>query len=86
MIEIFGKPACPQCDEAKMICENRGLKYTYKQIEQDFSREELFEQFPEARTFPQIKAQGVVVGGLTEFKTYLEQTISGSTEGNFNDY
>lgn len=83
MIEIFGKPSCPQCDEAKTICETRGLDYEYKQIDQDFTREELFEQFPEARTFPQIRTRGVIIGGLTEFKTYIEQTISGSTEGQF---
>jgi glutaredoxin 3 len=81
MIEIYGKPACPQCEEAKTICEIRGLSYTYLQVEKDFTREQLFEQFPQARTFPQVKANGVVVGGINEFKDYIEQTYIGSTEG-----
>jgi len=81
MIEIYGKPACPQCDKAKAICEMRGLEYDYKLVDVDFTKEELFEQFPTARTFPQIKVNGEAVGGCDDFVQYLEDTNSGSTEG-----
>lgn len=81
MIEIYGKPACPQCEEAKTICEIRELSYTYLEVDRDFSREQLFEQFPQARTFPQIKVNGAVVGSISDFKDYIEQTYIGSTEG-----
>ena len=37
----------------------------------DFSREELFEQFPTARTFPQIKIDGKVIGGWDAFKAVV---------------
>jgi glutaredoxin-related protein len=47
----------------------------------DFTRDELFEQFPTARTFPQVKSEGEVIGGINEFKEYYEQTHSGSAEG-----
>lgn len=81
MIEIFGKPACPQCDKAKTICEMRELTYEYKLVDVDFTKEELFEQFPTARTFPQIKVNGVAVGGCDDFEQYLHDTNTGSTEG-----
>jgi glutaredoxin len=58
MIEIYGKPACPYCEKAKS----------------DFTREELFEQFPTARTFPQIKINEKVVGGYEQLVTYIEET------------
>ena len=58
MIEIDGKPACPHCDQAKRICEQRELKYKYFQLDTDFTREEVLEMFPGARTFPQIKVNG----------------------------
>ena len=74
MIEIYGKPQCPHCDAAKRLCETRGLKYTYKQLGADFTREEVLELFPGARTFPQIKVGGTSIGGYDKLGTYLEET------------
>jgi glutaredoxin 3 len=72
MIKIYGKPQCPFCDRAKALCEQKGYEYTYKQLDVDFTREELFEQFPTARTFPQITAHGEYIGGFTELQTWSE--------------
>ena len=72
MIKIYGKPQCPFCDRAKALCEQKGYEYTYKQLDVDFTREELFEKFPNARTFPQITAHGEYVGGFTELQTWSE--------------
>lgn len=74
MIEIWGKPQCPYCDAAKRLCETRGLAYTYKQLGVDFERDEVLSEFPGARTFPQIKVQGVAIGGYDKLGTYLEET------------
>lgn len=74
MIEIYGKPMCPFCDKAKNLCENRGFKYTYKSLGTDYSKEELLEMFPGARTVPQIVINGEKVGGFDGFTKYLEET------------
>jgi glutaredoxin 3 len=74
MIEIWGKPACPYCDRAKLLCENRKLKYVYKQLDVDFTRDEIFQEFPEAKTFPQIKINGTKIGGFDKLNSYLEET------------
>ena len=74
MIEIYGKPACPHCDQAKRICEQRELEYKYFQLDTDFTREEVLEMFPGARTFPQIKVNGTSIGGKDQLSTYLEET------------
>jgi glutaredoxin len=74
MIEIYGKPACPHCDQAKRICEQRELEYKYFQLDTDFTREEVLEMFPGARTFPQIKVSGKSIGGKDQLVTYLEET------------
>ena len=63
MIEIFSKPACPYCVKARSLCEQQGYKFEYKMLDEDFTREELFEQFPTARTFPQIRIDGHAIGG-----------------------
>jgi glutaredoxin len=74
MIEIWGKPACPYCEKAKRLCESRNLKYVYKQLDVDFTRDEIFEEFPEAKTFPQIKINGTRIGGYDKLGIYLEET------------
>jgi len=72
MIEIYGKTQCPYCDMAKQLCQQEKLDYSYKQLNVDFTREQLFEIFPEARTFPQIKIDGHAIGGYTELKEHIE--------------
>ena len=74
MIEIWGKPACPHCEAAKRTCEKYGLKYVYKQLDVDFTRDEVLETFPGARTFPQIIVGGTKIGGYDKLTTYLEET------------
>ena len=71
IIEIWGKPDCIFCTRAKRICESRGLDYTYKQYGEDFTKEEILAEFVGATTFPQIKIDGVPVGGYTEFKDLI---------------
>ena len=72
MIEIWSKPACPYCVKAKNLCEQQGYDYEYFQLDVDFTREELFEKFPTARTFPQITAHDEYVGGFTELQSWSE--------------
>ena len=74
MIEIYGKPMCPFCDKAKKLCETRGFDFTYKSLGTDYTREELMEQFPNARTVPQIVINGEKIGGYDQFTQYLDDT------------
>ena len=60
--------------KAKALCETRGYKFEYLTLGEDFTREELFEQFPTARTFPQIKVHSEVVGGYEGLLRYIELT------------
>ena len=74
MIEIWGKPNCPHCEQAKRFCENNLLDYTYKLLNVDFTREEVLEMFPGARTFPQIKVGDTKIGGFDKLPSYIEDT------------
>jgi glutaredoxin len=71
-IEIYGKTFCPYCDKAKALCEREGYEYSYKELDKDFSRDEFFNIFPTARTFPQIKIDGSDVGGYTELEVWSQ--------------
>ena len=74
MIEIYGKPDCPYCVKAKQLCEGYNLAYNYHEVGKELTREELLEQFPNARTVPQIVVGGNKIGGYDEFVTYIEET------------
>ena len=37
-------------------------------LDVDFSREDMIDRFPSARTFPQITINGELIGGYTEFE------------------
>jgi glutaredoxin len=50
------------------------LPFKYFQLDTDFTREEVLEMFPGARTFPQIKVSGKSIGGKDQLVTYLEET------------
>ena len=71
-VEIYSKPQCPFCVQAKALAEREGHELTYKMLDEDFTREQLFETFPTARTFPQIIVDGEKIGGFTEFKALVD--------------
>jgi glutaredoxin 3 len=72
IVEIYSKPQCPYCVQAKALAEREGHELTYKMLDEDFDRETLMETFPGARTFPQIIVDGEKIGGFTEFKALVD--------------
>ena len=75
IIEIYSKENCPYCVQAETLCKQNATLIDYKKfmLDEDFTREELFEKFPTARTFPQITIDGESIGGYTEFEAYLRE-------------
>ena len=71
-VEIYSKPQCPFCVQAKSLAEREGHELIYKMLDEDFDRETLMETFPGARTFPQIIVDGEKIGGFTEYKALVE--------------
>ena len=49
----------------------KNLDYDYKSLGKDFSAEEMFELFPNAKTFPQIKIDGKSIGGYDQLVLHL---------------
>ena len=70
-IEIFSKTNCLFCDKAKITLQKHNP--IIHMLDQDFSREEFFKKFPNARTFPQIIINKEHVGGYAELKKWLEK-------------
>ena len=69
---VWSKYHCPYCDQAKALLSQRGIEFEEKKIGDGYTREDLLEAVPTARTVPQIFLDGELVGGFTELKKRLE--------------
>jgi len=78
---VWSKYNCPYCDQAKALLTQRNIAYEERKIGDGYTREELLEAVPTARTVPQIFINNQLVGGFTELRIYLEQTAGGFGEG-----
>ena len=74
---VWSKDNCTFCDQAKALLEQRNIAYEERKIGYGYSREDLLEAVPTARTVPQIFVNNNHVGGFTELRQYIEQTAGG---------
>lgn len=70
---IWSKYNCPYCDQARALLDQRGIAYEERKIGDGWTREDLLEAVPTARTVPQIFLEGRLIGGFTELRQYLNQ-------------
>ena len=70
---VWSKYHCPYCDQAKTLLALHGITYEERRIGDGYTREDLLESVPTARTVPQIFLDGVLIGGYTELKQHLEK-------------
>ena len=68
---IWSKYQCPFCDQAKALMSSKGIEFEEKKIGDGYTKEDLLEAVPTARTVPQIFLDGELVGGFTELKKRL---------------
>jgi len=78
---VWSKYNCPYCDQAKALLTQRGIKYEERKIGDGYTREELLEAVPNARTVPQIFINNQLIGGFTELRQHLEETAGGYGKG-----
>jgi glutaredoxin len=71
---IWSKQNCTFCDQAKMLMNNKGIAFEERKIGEGWTREQLLEAVPNARTVPQIFLDGELVGGFTELRTKLTES------------
>lgn len=70
---VWSKDACPFCVQAKALLESRGIEYEERNITHSWSKEQLLEAVPTARTLPQIFLNDEHVGGFQELRQRLSQ-------------
>lgn len=68
---VWSKNNCSNCDQAKALLNSKGIQFEEKKIGEGWTREQLLEAVPTARTVPQIFLGEEYVGGFTELKQKL---------------
>jgi len=68
---VWSKYNCTFCDQAKALLKQHNIPFEERKIGDGYTREELLEAVPNARTVPQIFINGKLVGGFTELRAHL---------------
>ena len=71
-VVVWSKYHCTFCDQAKLLLGQREIAFEEKKIGDGYSKEELLEEIPTARSVPQIIINGKVIGGFPELKAFLK--------------
>jgi len=70
---VWSKYHCPFCDKAKALLKMKGIEFEERKIGDGYTKEELLEAVPNARTVPQIILDGKLIGGFTDLEKYLKE-------------
>lgn len=70
---VWSKDQCPYCIQAKALLESKGIEYEERNIMHGtYTKEQLLEAVPTARTLPQIFLDEEYVGGFNELRKKLQ--------------
>jgi glutaredoxin 3 len=72
---VWSKDACPYCDQAKALLKSQNIEFEERNITQGtWTREQLLEAVPTARTVPQIFLDGKLIGGFTDLRAHITES------------
>ena len=74
---LWSKYHCRYCDMAKSLLVRNGIEFEERKIGDGWTKEELLESVPNAKTVPQIFIDNELIGGYTELRSYLLEAANG---------
>jgi glutaredoxin len=72
---VWSKYNCPYCDQAKALLTQKGYTIEERKIGDGYTKEDLLEAVPTARSVPQIFLGEELIGGFTELKKKLTEEV-----------
>jgi glutaredoxin len=70
---VWSKEMCPYCERAKALLKQKGIEFEERVIGKGWTKEQLVEAIPNARTVPQIYLDEEYIGGFTELKAKFDK-------------
>jgi glutaredoxin 3 len=68
---VWSKDQCPFCVQAKALLDSKGIEYEERNVSKDWTKEQLLEAVPTARTLPQVFLDEELIGGFNELRQHL---------------
>jgi glutaredoxin len=68
---VWSKDHCPYCEMAKNLLKTRNIQFEERKIGEGWTREQLLEAVPGARTVPQIFIDDKLIGTYDQLKEYF---------------
>ena len=65
-VVVWTRDLCQYCVRAKYQLTQHGIEFEERKIGDNWTKEELLKDIPNARTIPQIVVDGKIIGGYTE--------------------
>jgi glutaredoxin 3 len=70
---VWSKDQCPFCVQAKALLESKGIEIEERNVSNNWTKEQLLEAVPTARTLPQVFLDDNYIGGFQELKRHFEK-------------
>ena len=70
---IWSRDYCIYCEHAKMLLNEKGVQYEERKIGSSWTKEQLLESVPTAKSVPQIFIDGQHIGGYKELREYFDK-------------
>jgi glutaredoxin 3 len=70
---VWSSEGCGYCDRAKRLLEQKGIKYEERKIGSGWTKQQLLESVPTARTVPQIFIDDKHIGGYDNLVKYFNE-------------
>lgn len=72
MIEVYSKNGCSYCTAAMTLLKQKNIQFLEKKLDINFTKEQLLEMYPTAKTFPVIVVDGYNIGGYSNLVEHLK--------------
>ena len=70
---VYSKNGCPYCDRIKQVLDLAHFSDREYKLNEDFNRDEFYDEFGVGSTFPQVQLNGKKLGGCTDTVKYLKE-------------
>jgi len=78
-VVVWSKDGCSFCQKAMTVLDNYNVNYEVRKIGTEWTKEDLLEAIPDAKSLPQIVINGDLIGGYSKLVEYIENTSYNGT-------
>ena len=71
--KVYSKENCPYCYKVKQVLQLTGSDFVVYNLDEDFTREDFYNQFGEGSTVPQVVCDDETIGGSVDTIQFLKE-------------